>query len=110
VQEFFDGLAATPQPLLARTRATLRFDVMNGDRTDECWHLTIEKGTVVVRRDDADAETIVQIEKGLFEDITGGRANAMSAALRGEGGFGGEVPCLRRFRGVSPAEEKERAS
>jgi putative sterol carrier protein len=103
--EFFDELDAQPHPLLARTTGTIRFDVTHGDRT-EYWHLTISKGDITVSHEPDDADSIVRVERMLFDDIVCGRANAMSAVLRGEVGVEGDPELLTRFQRMFPGPPK----
>jgi SCP-2 sterol transfer family len=107
--EFFDELDTQPHPLLARTTGTIRFDVTHGDST-QYWHLTIAKGDIAVSREPDDADSIVRIEQGLFDDIVAGRANAMSAVLRGEVGIDGDPELLMRFQRTFPGPPETRKS
>ncbi|MGO9873482.1 MAG: SCP2 sterol-binding domain-containing protein [Acidimicrobiia bacterium] len=101
-QGFFDELGAQHQPLLAKTTGTLRFDVTESDNL-ECWHITITNGDVVVSREVADADTIIRLEKSLFDEIVCGRANAMAAGLRGELALEGSPELVMRFQRLFPA-------
>ena len=107
--EFFDELDTQPHPLLARTTGTIRFDVTHRDST-EYWHLTISKGDIAVSREPADADAIVRVDQKLFDDIVAGRANAMSAVLRGELGMVGDPELLMRFQRTFPGPPEARKS
>jgi len=106
---FFEGLTREHQPLLAGTTGTLRFDVMHGNDA-ECWHLTIAKGAVAVSRKSAKADSIIRLDRALFDDITCGRANAMTAVLRGEALIEGNPELLTRFQRLFPGPESARTS
>jgi hypothetical protein len=114
-QEFFDSLTAEPHPLLTHTKGTLHFEVLDGAEEVECWHVAIDHGTVLVTRDHADADAVIQLEKPLFDAITTGRANAMAATLRGELGLEGSLELLTVFQRLFPgppdnARPKDRES
>jgi hypothetical protein len=108
---FFEELCAQPQPLLARTRGRLRFEVRDADEVTH-WHVDIDRGDVSLTRDvDADAagesNAVVHVDRALFESIVSGQSNAMSAVLRGEMGVEGSMDLLvifqRMFPGPPPA-------
>ena len=49
--QFFEGLAQRgPEPLLGKTKATIRFDIAEGPRTEH-WLLGIDDGRLDVSRD-----------------------------------------------------------
>jgi len=108
-QQFFEGLASEYQPLLARTEGSLRVDVASGYETDS-WHLTIERGNVIVSRDPSVADSVVHINKELFEDVVAGRKNAMSATLRGEIGVEGAPHLLNLLQRLFPGPQEASAS
>jgi Alkyl sulfatase C-terminal len=81
--EFFDGLAARGhEPLLDKATGTLRFDVVDGKRTER-WFLIVKKGDLTVSRRNVEADLVVRCERPLFEELITGKANAMAAVLRG---------------------------
>jgi putative sterol carrier protein len=84
IAQFFDELAARKhEPRLEKTNGTLRFEVVNGSRT-ELFLLTVKKGDVAVSRRTGAADLVVRGERHLLERVFRGRANAMAAVLRGE--------------------------
>jgi hypothetical protein len=107
-EAFFGRVAASPQPLVGQVQGTIRFDVLSDGARTECWHVTVRKGEVGVSHDESDADTIVRIERGLFDDVTAGRANAWAAVLRGEVGISGNVDLLLRFQRVFPGPDGDR--
>jgi hypothetical protein len=81
--DFFDALARRDhEPLLARTSGTVRFDVVDGARTRH-WYVTVSNGDVKVSHQSAPADASLRVDKAFFDEMVGGRANAMAAILRG---------------------------
>jgi alkyl sulfatase BDS1-like metallo-beta-lactamase superfamily hydrolase len=79
-----DGLAARGhEPRLAGMTAVVRFDVLDGRRTQP-WLLTVKNGDIRVSRKSAAADLVIRCERALAERLFTGKANAMSAVLRGE--------------------------
>jgi len=84
VAEFFDGLAARGhEPLLEKTTANLRFDVVDGKRTER-WFLVVKKGDLTVSRRNVAADCVIRAERPLLERVFSGNANPVAAFLRGE--------------------------
>ncbi|MGH3016881.1 MAG: SCP2 sterol-binding domain-containing protein [Gaiellaceae bacterium] len=80
----FDSLAARGlEPRLAGMTAVVRFDVMDGGRTQP-WLLTVKNGDIQVSQKNAAADLVIRCERALAERLFTGKANAMSAVLRGE--------------------------
>ena len=80
----FDRLVADGHDTrLKNVTATVRFDVMDGGRTNR-WLLTVKNGDVQVSRKSAPADIVIRCERELAERLFTGKANAMSAVLRGE--------------------------
>jgi hypothetical protein len=100
--EFFERLVGVPQPLLSRVATTVRVDLEDG-KSAEHWLLDIKQGRVTTSRRKAKAEAILHMDRGLFEKIITGRANAMASVLRGlitvEGDTGHLVEIQRIFPG-----------
>jgi hypothetical protein len=80
--EFFERLVGAPQPLLSRTTTTIRIDLEDG-KSIEHWYLDIQQGTVSTAHRKTKAESIVHLNRALFERLITGRANAMASLLRG---------------------------
>jgi len=100
--EFFERLAGTPQPLLSKVTTTVRLDLEDG-KSVEHWLLDIQQGRVSTARRKAKAESILHLERGLFERLVTGRANALASVLRGlitmEGDTADLVAIQRLFPG-----------
>jgi putative sterol carrier protein len=101
--DFFDALAKRgPEPLLGRTRATMRFDIGSEGDVDH-WLVRIEDGAVVVTHADGDADSIIRSERAAFNEVAAGRTNAMSATLRGALVLEGDPRLLVRVQRLFPA-------
>jgi ubiquinone biosynthesis protein UbiJ len=108
--EFFALLCDEPQPLLAGTRGTLRFDVIRGDTPTASWYVRVDRGEVTVSHDESDADAVVRVHEPLFHDIVTGRANAVAAALRGELAVDGSAQLLTVFQRLFPGPPRRSAS
>jgi putative sterol carrier protein len=99
---FFDALSFAPKdPRLGAATGKLRFDVADGDRSEH-WLLEITDGRVNVSRGDGRADSVVRTPAKLLDDIVGGRANAMTAFIRGEAEIEGDASLLVRFQRLFP--------
>ena len=84
VAAVFDELAAIGHaPRFENVNATVRFDVMDGGKTQR-WLVTVKKGDVQVSRRNAAADLVIRCDRSLADRLVTGKANAMSAVLRGE--------------------------
>jgi putative sterol carrier protein len=100
--QFFSQLAQRgSEPLLKNVTGTLRFDLAGGKRAEH-WHVTIDKGAVAVSRENADADTVLRVDKALFDKFARGEANAMAAVLRGEVKGEGDLELPVRFQRLFP--------
>lgn len=81
--------------------ATLRFDVLEGQRVDR-WYLTVVNGDVSVTRRNSPADVVVRIQRPDMEAMLTGRLNAQAALLRGLLGFEGNVSALMMFQRCLP--------
>jgi hypothetical protein len=100
--EFFDGLSRRGhEPLLGKLRATVRFDILDGNRTTH-WMLGLDDGDIDVSRADGDADCVIQADKTAFDKVASGRTNAMAAYLRGALTLDGEPRLLVRVMRLFP--------
>ncbi|HEY4190793.1 MAG TPA: SCP2 sterol-binding domain-containing protein [Candidatus Limnocylindrales bacterium] len=101
--EFFDALAQRgTEPLLGRTRATVRFDI-GGDGAMDQWLVRLDEGSIVVTHGDGEADSIIRSERAAFDEVASGRTNAMSATLRGALVLDGDPRLLVRIQRLFPA-------
>lgn len=105
--EFFAGLAERGyEPVLHAASGTVRFDLRDGGKVER-WFVAIERGTVSVTRKRAQADCVVTTERGLFDRIVSGRANAMTAFLRGLIGLEGDPELLLLFQRLFPGPVRQ---
>jgi putative sterol carrier protein len=101
--EFFDDLSRRGnEPLLGKLRLTVRFDIVDGKRTDH-WLLGLDDGAIDVTRADGEAECVIRADKAEFDKVASGRTNAMAAYLRGALTLDGEPRQLVRLQRLFPA-------
>jgi putative sterol carrier protein len=96
------------EPLLAQARGTIRFDLVDGKRTNR-WLVSLDRGDVSVSHKNAAADCIVRTESTVFEAILSGDANGMAAFLRGELTIEGNPELLVLIQRVFPAPAVRRA-
>ncbi len=77
-------------PLLAKARGTVRFDIVKG-RATESWLVRIDKGNIKVSRGGGRADTVFRGSRELFADLATGKQNAFAARLRGAFGVEGDM-------------------
>lgn len=90
--EFFHALPERgEEPLLQRSTGVLRFDLVNGKKTEH-WLVTIERGRMSVAKQNRPASCAVRTDKALFDGIVRGEVNALAAFLRGAATLTAESP------------------
>ena len=101
-EEFFAELERRGhEPLLEKVKSTIRFDVVDGKNRTR-WLVQIDRGDVRVSHGNARADTTVRIERGLFDRLATGRANAMAEVLRGTIGVEGVLEPAILFQRLFP--------
>lgn len=101
--EFFDELGRLGhQPLLEKVKSAMRFDIVDGKRTDH-WLLNVDKGDVAVSHKNAAADCVVRADKELFAGIASGEVNAFAAVLRGALAVEGDPGLLVLFQRLLPS-------
>jgi putative sterol carrier protein len=109
ISVFFHELGSRGrEPSLAQARGTIRFDLVDGKRTDR-WLVSLDRGDVSVSRKNATADCIVRTESTVFEAILSGDANGMASFLRGELTIEGDPELLVLIQRVFPAPAVRRA-
>jgi putative sterol carrier protein len=100
--EFFDKLARRRhEPLLKKVTGTMRFDLMQGTRTDH-YFVVVKHGAVAVSDENVEADCVVRAERSLFDSIASGEENLMAAMLRGALTFQGNAHLLLAFQRLFP--------
>ena len=101
-EQFFDELEQRGyEPLVAKFSGRVRFEVVDGTRTER-WLVTIDKGDIAVSRKGEDGDCSIRADKSLFDKLARGEANAMAAALRGTLVCTGDVELLLAIQRVFP--------
>jgi putative sterol carrier protein len=107
--EFFQGLGRRGhEPLLEKATGVVRFDLVDGKRTDR-WLLTLERGDVSVSRRNARADCVIRADRTLFDAMARGEVNGMAAYLRGELTLEGDQELLVLIQRVLPGPATRRA-
>jgi predicted lipid carrier protein YhbT len=108
VVEFFEELGRRGrEPLLAKVTGRVRFDLVDGGRTDR-WLVAVNKGDTVVSHQGGPAECAIRAERALFERLCRGEENAMAAVLRGALVCTGDVELLYAIQRIFPGPPRER--
>jgi putative sterol carrier protein len=101
--QFFEALGRRGhEPMLEKVRASMRFDLANGGRTER-WLVSVDKGDIAVSRRNARADCVVRVDRTLFEGLASGRVNAMAALLRGAIGVEGDPQLIVLFQRLLPS-------
>ncbi|HEU4657415.1 MAG TPA: SCP2 sterol-binding domain-containing protein [Capillimicrobium sp.] len=101
--EFFERVARRGhEPMLDKARGTIRFERVDGARTDQ-WRVTIDCGDVSVSHGPGDADCVVRADADVLDAVASGEANAFTAILRGEIAFEGDPELLVLFQRLLPA-------
>jgi putative sterol carrier protein len=101
--EFFKSLATRgPEPLMGKTKATVRFDIADDGRTDH-WLLGIDNGALDVSHAEGDADCVISADKASFDKVAAGRTNPMAALLRGAISVEGDARLMVRVQRLFPA-------
>jgi putative sterol carrier protein len=107
---FFAMLAdRAHDPLLEKANGTIRFELVDGKRTDR-WFLTLDNGHVSVSRKNAKADCTVRAEKAVFDGIAGGKVNGLAAVLRGAMTIEGDMELMVLLQRVFPSPPARRAA
>ena len=107
-ERFFDRLASGESiSIIGSAKGTIRFDLIDGRRTDH-WRVALSRGTVAVTRSDEPADTVITAQRKDFDEVADGHINALAAGLRGLLGIEGDPAVLVRFQRLFPAGEPKR--
>ncbi|WP_328342550.1 SCP2 sterol-binding domain-containing protein [Micromonospora sp. NBC_00421] len=101
-EEFFAALPArAPAVLRGPVVGTLQIDLSAGNRTEH-WLVRISPGKAVVEQAQGAADAVWSSSADLFDRLVTGRAQAISAVLRNESTFSGNVMLFLVFRHFFP--------
>jgi putative sterol carrier protein len=103
---YFDELGGRwHEPLLEKATGTIRFDLIDGTKTER-WLVTLDKGEVSVARKNVGADCVVRMERTLFEGMLQGDVNGMAAYLRGALTFEGDPELLVLIQRALPERQR----
>jgi hypothetical protein len=103
VTEFFNELGGRGhEPLLAKVRGWVRFELTEPDRIDR-WLVALDRGAIAVSHSDGPAECTARVDRALFERLCRGEENAIAAVLRGAMLCIGDVELLLALGRLIPA-------
>ena len=110
---FFDELAARGhEPLLQKAAGSVRFEIVDGKKTDR-WLVKVSKGAISVSRRNIAADCVIRADRTLFDRVASGEQNAVAAVLRGELEVAGDwrfmVLIQRLFPGPPGARKRHSA-
>jgi hypothetical protein len=91
-------------PLLRKVNETVRFDLVNGKKTER-WLVRIENGDVTVSHKGGAADTVIRGHRDLFDRMARGGANPVAAVLRGEVAWEGEWKSLVAVQRLFPGPQ-----
>jgi len=93
--------------LLEEATGTMRFELEH-ENGIEYWFLSISNANVEVSRDKRDADTVLHLNRTLFDRMTVGEANLYTAWVRNELRIQGDVRLARLFQRVLPGPRGSR--
>jgi predicted lipid carrier protein YhbT len=109
IKEFFQELVDRGhQPLLAKVRGTVRFDLVGGDGAADNWLVAVDHGDLTISQDKAAADCTIRADKALFERLIQGGENAIAATLRGALVCNGDVELLFAIQRLFPGPPSQR--
>jgi SCP-2 sterol transfer family len=97
------GKRGSDDPLVAKARGTVRFDIVNGrGRGTESWLVRFDKGNIKVSRGAGTADTVFRASRDVFDDLGTGKENAFTARLRGAIDVEGDMRLAVLFQRLLP--------
>ena len=94
IDDFFADLERRGhEPMLRRVSATVRWDILDGDRTEHRL-VRIARGDLQVAVSDAPADCVIVAERAVCDDVVTGRTSALAALLRGAAAVDGEFALM----------------
>jgi len=94
IDDFFADLDRRGhEPMLRRLSATVRWDILDGDRIERRL-VRIDHGDVQVAVSDEPADCVIVAERGVCDDVVTGRTSALAALLRGAAAIEGDFELM----------------
>ncbi|MEU8179690.1 SCP2 sterol-binding domain-containing protein [Micromonospora sp. NPDC049047] len=101
---FFERLTAAGQdPRFSKVRASVRFDIRDGDHLDQ-WLLDIDNGRMRVTRSGQPATTVIMVSAQVADAMARGEVNGLAAITRGEILVDGDLSLALRLGRLFPRE------
>ena len=94
---------------LQRTSGSVRFDLERDGRADS-WFLEIRRGAISLSRGSGPADCVIRGPAAVLDDIATGRANALTAMLRGDISLEGDRRLLVRVQRLFPSPTGRRTT
>lgn len=108
VVEFFRELGRRGhEPLLAKVTGRVRFDLVDGGRTDR-WLVAVDRGGTAVSHKGGPADCTIRADRALFERLCRGEENATASVLRGALVCSGDVELLFAIQRIFPGPPRGR--
>ena len=99
------------EPMLKRLSATVRWDILDGDRIEHRL-VRIDHGDARVAVGDEPADCVIIAERAVCDDVASGRTSALAALLRGAAAIDGDFELMvlaQRLFPRTPAASAGRA-
>ncbi|SFK75751.1 SCP2 sterol-binding domain-containing protein [Geodermatophilus ruber] len=94
IDDFFADLERRGhEPMLRRLSATVRWDILDGDRTEHRL-VRIDHGDLRVAVSDEPADCVIIAERAVCDDVVSGRTSALAALLRGAAAIDGDFELM----------------
>jgi hypothetical protein len=94
IDDFFADLERRRhEPMLRRLSATVRWDILDGDRIEHRL-VRIDHGDVRVAVSDEPADCVIVAERAVCDDVVSGRTSALAALLRGAAAVDGNFELM----------------
>ncbi len=107
-REFFDKLGHHGhERSLEKATGTLLFDLKDDGHRDR-WLVSLDKGDIKVSHKSGIADAIIRSSRDTFEELAGGRLNAMAALLRGAMTVEGDPELLVLFQRLFPGPKRKK--
>ena len=81
------------EPMLRRLSATVRWDILDGDRVERRL-VRIDHGDIHVAVSDEPADCVIVAERTVCDDVVSGRTSALAALLRGAAAVDGDFELM----------------
>lgn len=96
------------EPMLGKVSGTVRFDLLDGERTDH-FRVALTNGDIAVSEENAEADCVLTTQRATFDDIASGETTLLVALLRGDLGVQGDVGMLVFFQRLFPVRQRASA-